>query len=1160
MNNAELTVSDEKIDFQRTKDSIRVILAQISPAYDPEAFASDRLLKIRTPEKQADKICKIIQHASTLGADILLFPELVAPFSHVRSIEDTIRTSDKDIVVCIPYEHTSVRDLRSMFPVEEIEQHECIDDADDNRIVNFCRITIKYGNQFKTYTQIKLTPFSVEFSLAASDTLVCGKTVHRFVTNWGNFLFLICKDYVGEIGTEEKTPMFDFLKSLTATGLHYVFVSSLNPEPEAFLHAARSFYYMQEKSNSTFSIFLNIAELDNTTIVFPVRPHPGIRPTKKLEMLPLFAGKPSWGTQLQFPGYQERLICGTFVRLDTYEPMATKEIYSPIHHTELIDLTELGIESELVKLPKGVAIEEKKKKMLHNLPAQPTPFLGRKKELAEIAERFDNPSCRLLTLLGPGGMGKTRLGIHAASQMIPKMKDGVFFVSLAPLSSGDFIISTIANSLGLSFRGRDDPKVQLLSFLREKNVLFVMDNFEHLIEKTGLLAEILEAAAGVKIIATSRERLNLKGEWVFKVHGMDCPEEEQVATADECAVVQLFLEGVQRARPDFSPTDEDMRRIVRICRLVEGMPLAVELASAWMSVLSCEEIVEEIEQNIDFLATSMRDVPERHRSMRAVFEHSWNLLAEEEKKVFMKMSVFRGGFQKDAARKTTQASLLHLSSLVNKSLLQHYPSGRYAVHELLRQYAEEKLGEVPDEKEKVRHLHSEFYAEFLHQRRELLKGEKQRDVLKEIGDEIDNIRAAWSWAGEKGKTAELDKSVRSLWRFFMIRGWFQDGEELFERVAENVRETRSKAPDKDKDLVLGKVLARQGVFSYQLGHFEKATQLFENSIRIFREVAAQQEVADTLNEYSRVYFVKGDYAQAKEILEESLTLCKKLGYRKGMAAPYTTLGNIAYRLGELKDARQYYERSHNAYKEAGDKWGLAIALMNMANVAHEIGEHTQAKKIYKQSLAISKEIGDRRGIAANLNNMGNVAKDLGEYAEAKELYQKSLKIKRETGDRKGIAASLGNLGTVAYVAGQYDEAKQYHHEMLVLCKDIGYPWGIISSLIGLGTDASGQGQLDEAKQYFCDGLHMAMDSSAVPLALDAVVEIASLLHDKERALALFAFVGSHASCYVHTKKTVEQRWSELASQLPDDVVEAAQQKGKAMELEKIAAELLEEMR
>ncbi|KPK72234.1 hypothetical protein AMJ87_05260 [candidate division WOR_3 bacterium SM23_60] len=1158
MNDAELVVNDERIDFQRAKDSIRVVLAQISPAYDPDAFASASLVKIKTPEKQADKICKIVRHASTLGADILLFPELVAPFSHVQSIERTIQTSKKDIVVCIPYEHTSVRDMRSTLPDEEIEQHECMDDAADDRVVNFCRITTKSGSQFKTFTQIKLTPFSVEFSLAASDTLVCGKTVHRFITNWGNFLFLICKDYVGEIG-RGKTPMFDFLKSLTTTGLHYVFVSSLNPEPEAFLHAARSFYYMQEKSNSTFSIFLNIAELDNTTIVFPVRPHPGIRPTKKLEMLPLFAGKPSWGTQLRFPGYQERLICGTFVRLDTYEPMATKEIYSPIHHTELIDLTELDIESELVELPKGVAIKEKKEKLLHNLPAQPTRFLGREKELAEIAGRFEDPSCRLVTILGPGGMGKTRLGIQAASYMIPRLKDGVFFVPLAPLSSGDFIVSTIASSLGFSFRGREDQKIQLFNYLRDKELLLVMDNFEHLIEKAELLAGILEAASGVRIIATSRERLNLKGEWVFKVHGMDCPEEEHVEEAAECAVVQLFLEGAQRVRPDFSPSDEEMSRIVRICMLVEGVPLAVELASAWMSVLSCEEIFEEIKQNIDFLATSMRDVPERHKSMRAVFEHSWNLLPEEEKKVFMKMSVFRGGFQKDAARKTTQASLLHLSSLVNKSLLQHYPSGRYAVHELLRQYAEEKLGEVPEEKDKVRDLHSEFYAEFLHQRRELLKGEKQRDVLKEIGDEIDNIRAAWSWAGEKGKSNVIDKSVRSLWRFYMIRGWFQDGEEIFERVAENVREAVTKIPDKEKELVLGKILARQGVFSYQLGHFEKATQLFESSISTFREVGAQQEAADTLNEYSRVYFVKGDYAQAREMLEECLTLCKKLGYRKGMAAPYTTLGNIAYRLGELKDARQFYERSHRAYKESGDKWGLAIALMNLANVTHEIGEHMQAKRIYEHSLAISEEIGDRRGIAANLNNMGNVAKDLGEYAEAKELYQKSLAIKKETGDRKGIAASLGNLGTVAYVTGQYDDAKHYHQEMLALCREIGYPWGIISALVGLGADASGLGERDEAMQYFRDSLHLAIDSSAVPLALDAVVEIASLLHDKKRALALYSFVSNHASCYVHTKKTVEQRWSKLAAQLPADVVEAAQQEGKAMELEDIAAELLKEM-
>ncbi len=1158
MKKSGISVKDEKIKFQRAKDSVRVMLAQISPAYDPDAFASNSLVKIKERAKQADKICKIIDYASTSGTDILIFPELVAPFDHMQAFEDTARKSKKDMVVCIPFEHTSLQDLVSALSEEELELHECLSEAKGERVVNFCRIFVNVGTQLRTLTQIKLTPFSVEFSLAARDTLVCGRTVHRFMTNWGNFLFLICKDYVGEIGTEKKTPMFDFLKSLTTKGLHYVFVSSLNPEPEAFLHAARSFYYMQEKSNNTFSIFLNIAELDNTTVVFPVRPHPGIRPTKQLEMLPLFAGKPAWGTQLRFPGLKERLITGTFVRLDTYEPMATKEIYSPIHHTEVVDLTELDIESKLVELPKGVAIKEKKKKVLHNLPAQPTRFLGRKKELAEIANLFENPSCRLVTLLGPGGMGKTRLGIQTASNMVGTMKDGIVFVPLAPLSSGDFMVSTIANSLGFSFRGREDQKIQLLNYLHEKDLLLVMDNFEHLIVKAGLLAEILESASGVKILVTSRERLNLKGEWVYKVDGMACPEEEQVAALEECAVVQLFLEGAQRVRPDFSPSEEDMVRIAGICMLVEGMPLAVELASAWMSVLSCEEVAEEIEKNIDFLATSMRDVPERHRSMRAVFEHSWDLLADEEKSVYMRMSVFRGGFQKDAAKKTAQASLLHLSSLVNKSLVHHYPSGRYAIHELLRQYAEEKLADVPEEKEKVHDLHSEFYGEFLHQRRALLKGEKQREVLKHLGDEIGNIRAAWSWASEKGKTEVIDKSVRSLWRFYMIRGWFQDGDEMYARAAEKLREKKVTERDTERDLVLGKVLGRQGVFSYQIGQYEKASELFEGSIQIFRELDAQQEVVDTLNEYSRVYFIKGDYAKAKDMLEECLTICKKLGYRKGMAAPYTTLGNIAYRLGEFKKARQYYERSHNAYKEAGDKWGLEIAMMNLANVTHEIGEHVQAKEIYEQSLALSRELGDRRGIAANLNNMGNVAKDLGEYAEAKELYQKSLKIKRETGDRKGIASSLGNLGNVAFAVGEYDEAKQHHREMLTLCKEIGYKWGIAGGLLSLGNDSSAQGESEEAKGFFHEALNIAMDIAAVPLALDVVVGLAPLvIEDKEETLALLSFVASHPSSYVHTTATVEKLCSNLAAELPADAVKAAQERGKAMKLEDAVSKVLE---
>ncbi len=1156
MKDLDFSIQDTKVRFQKTKEAIRIMLAQISPAYDPEVFAKDCLVKIKDPEKQADKILKIIEHASSAEVDLLLFPELVAPFGHIAAFEDAIRNAKQDMVVCLSYEHTPVDDCISILPHECLEEPGHIDKGHDTRAVNFCRIVMKVRSQLNAFTQVKLTPFSVEFSLSASDSLMCGKTVYRFVTNWGNFLFLICKDYVGEICGKKKTPMFDYLKSLTRKGLNYIFVSSLNPEPEAFIHGARSFYYMQERSNYTFTVLLNIAELNNTAVIFPVRPHPKIKPSKGVEMLPLFADKPAWGTQLKFPGYKEQLITGTYVRLDKYEPMATKEFYSPVYQTEHIDLSELGIESVLVQLPKGVAPKEIKAKPIpHNLPSPPTPFLGREKELSEVGRLFENPSCRLITMLGPGGIGKTRLSLQAASQRIGEFQHGVFWVPLAPVSSSDFLVSTIAKSLEFSFRGHEEPKVQLFNYLREKEMLFVMDNFEHLIDGASLVAEILESAPKVRIIVSSRERLNLKGEWILMVEGMCCPETADMDTIKNYGAARLFIDGAQRVRPDFSLSDDTIPYIIRICQLVLGMPLAIELASAWMSVLSCKEVVDEIEQNIDFLATSMRDVPERHRSMRTVFEHSWDLLSDEEKKVFMKMSVFRGGFQRDAAKKVTKASLLLLSDLVNKSLLQHYPSGRYAVHELLRQYAEEKLGERPQEREEVHDLHSQFYCEFMCQKRKLLRGERQREVLEEIGKEIDNVRAAWMWAVEKEEVNLIDRCFDSLWRFYIVRGWYQDGEEMFGKATKKL-ESSGEEIEGEKGLVLGKILKRHGVFTYQLGRYEKANELLQRSISILHKLDAQKEIADALNELSRLDYIKGDYPKAQQILDECLSIYKKIGYREGMAAPYTILGNIAYRRGEFKDARGHYQKSYLIYKELGDRWGMAILLMNLASVAHELGEHSEAKRLYRESLAISRELGDRRGIASNLNNMGNVLKDLGEYAEAKKLYQESLEIKREIGDRKGAVMSLGNLGNIACALGEYDEAKEYHEDALAMCREIGYRWGMASALIGLGNDRCEAGEFKRSKECFYEALDIAMEISSIPIALDALVGITTLLkEEKEFSLEVLSFIACSPSSFIHTKTKTEELRRKIASTLPPIVAEAARKKGEARTLEEVVAEV-----
>ncbi|NIP84114.1 MAG: AAA family ATPase, partial [Planctomycetales bacterium] len=384
----------------------------------------------------------------------------------------------------------------------------------------------------------------------------------------------------------------------------------------------------------------------------------------------------------------------------------------------------------------------------HNLPVQITPFVGREAALAGIADRLQDPTCRLLTLVGPGGCGKTRLALEAAAAQVDNYAHGVFFVSLAPLDSAEAIVPTVAEALGFRFYEGGEPQQQLLDYLHQKAMLIIMDNFEHLLDGVGLVTDVLKTAPKVTILATSRARLNVQGEHLFPVAGMSFPDEETAKDASQYSAVRLFLQSACQAQPAFEVTTNSLADVARICRLVQGMPLGILLAAAWVRMLTPAEIADqisgEIGQSLDFLEADLRDVPQRQRSMRAVFDHSYRLLTQREREVFQGLSVFRGGFTHQAAQYVTDASLRELRSLVDKSLLQRDPGGRYGIHELLRQYAAEKLlGEGPAEEEAARDRHCTYYAGFLRQREAHLIGRNQKQALAEVGAEIENVRAGW---------------------------------------------------------------------------------------------------------------------------------------------------------------------------------------------------------------------------------------------------------------------------------------------------------------------------------------------------------------------------------------------------------------------------------
>ena len=361
----------------------------------------------------------------------------------------------------------------------------------------------------------------------------------------------------------------------------------------------------------------------------------------------------------------------------------------------------------------------------HTLPEQLTSFVGREQEIAEISDLLAKDSCRLLTVVGPGGIGKTRLAIEAARQNANNYKYGVFFISLASITVPDFILPAVAESMGITLQTHAtvDPESQLFDFLADRNSLLVLDNFEHLIDSAGLLVDLLKRAPEVKLMVTSRQRLNIQGEWTFNLGGLAVPGNGYQDVKVGGSAVDLFLQRARLADTRFSIRKGNQQHVIRVCQLVAGIPLGIELAAAWVTVLSPQEIAVEIEKNLDFLASSRQDMPEKHRSMRAAFDYSWVLLSKEQCHVFQKLSIFRKGFNRQAAEEVAGAGLVELSVLVDKSFIRRSQGDRYEIHELLRQYGQEKLHENPVEFHAIGNRHSHYYLEFLNQRTSKISGE-----------------------------------------------------------------------------------------------------------------------------------------------------------------------------------------------------------------------------------------------------------------------------------------------------------------------------------------------------------------------------------------------------------------------------------------------------
>lgn len=856
----------------------------------------------------------------------------------------------------------------------------------------------------------------------------------------------------------------------------------------------------------------------------------------------------------------------------------------------------------------------------HNLPIQPTPFVGREAELIELARLLTAPDVHLLTILGAGGMGKTRLALEAGENHIDDFEHGVYFVSLAPLQSVDAIVPTVAEALGFSFYtdaedgATAEPRQELLDYLRRKRMLILMDNYEHLLDGVDLVTDILQTAPDVKILTTSRTRLSVQGEHLFHLAGMNFPDWETPEDATEYGAVKLFLQSARRVRPGFELEPDDMKYISRICRLVEGMPLGILLAAAWVEMLTPAEIATqisgEISQSLDFLESDLRDVPTRQRSIRAVFDYSWNLLTEREREVFQALSVFRGGFTREAAQRVTFASLRELMMLVNKSLLRRTPTGRYQVHELLRQYAADKLHRAdnrdrsPVASETVRDRHCAYYTGALQRWYEDVKGSRQRMALAEMDMESENARAAWDWAVEQGQVERLDQALEGLCWFYRWRLRLQEGEAACQSASRMI-EARA-APKSGNELrVWAKILAWQSELTRDT---ELASQLIQRSLVLLErpELAGQ----DTRSEKAFILMLMGhrryssDRKDARQLYRQSLALYQALGDRWGMATILSFLGWVARNLGEYDEARRLFEESLAIGQALGNQWRVTSSLVGLGIIAihqgqlegaersireyiaivqeggarHQtavglrdlgwtyvmLGKYSEAHAVLEESIAIQDDLGRQYSLVVSSAYLSFTEAQLGQYEQARSHGQTSLTLAQESGNRREVGTALLVLGHVALAEGAYAEAQGLLQESIAVYREIGQREILGVALAVLGVTACKLGDLRQARLYLSEALRTGTEIGAfMPLVytLPAVTLFLAGQGEHEQAVELYA-LASRFPLVTNSRwfeDVVGRHIAAVAATLPPDVVTAAQERGQARDLEATAAELLAEL-
>ena len=748
----------------------------------------------------------------------------------------------------------------------------------------------------------------------------------------------------------------------------------------------------------------------------------------------------------------------------------------------------------------------------HWWPAASATFVGRRAERDDIARLLARADCRLVTLTGTGGVGKTRLALHAAGDLLEEYADGCCFVSLESTSLHGAIASRIAEELRVE--PGPEPLANIMAYLADKRLLLVLDNFEHLIEAADLLPELIARCPQVDLIVTSRERLNLAEEWLVLVEGLRFPSDAEVdASAAPFDAVELFVQRAQRHAPRWVPSAEDASHVRRICNVLEGNPLAIELSAVWVRFMACSDIVLELQEGIDFLTASPRNATQRHASIRATFEYSWRLLTPVEQDALRWLSVFRGGTTREASAVVASVPVAVLAALVDKSLLRLAPNGRYDRHPLLYQYGRQKLAEEPEHEARLQKRHAEYYFRLLIEWGAKLQGPQRERAMRAIRRDLDNILTAWRWAITTVQVRELQQATAPLHQFFALQDRGREGAEVFAEMVGALRDA-----DPHHRAALGYALVSHG------------------------------------------FFLDRRDPNRMKVLQRGLALLRPAHEGTGVMWGLYVLGLSAVWTGDRDGARRFFNQTLLLATQEDDPRTRGDCLSNLARLLQDGGDYTAAIRYASEAVTVWQSLRDPHGEVWALIWWGLSALRLGRLQEAEDVMERAFDIARASHDTLQASLLTAHRGLAAHARGDLPRARDLHLEAIELVQ--GTLEGTFTKpmyLADLGRIECALGRESDAEARFVECLEMAVPNRWLAHLLSAFAGLAALRSRQgEHGTALvwaFLVLQHVATEWVHHDQ-MQALIDELRTVVPEADVATCLERSKGLRLEDVAQELI----